>query len=487
MQKTKIARIIPAVILAGLILFNLWFIISQYWLIDSDMAQEMLLARHLNDTRRIISADWVYTTELRVYNINLFFRIGLYLFPNNWMYARVFGSMCVYLLFLLSIYLLFDACENKEYWMYAGIMLMIPVSTMYWFLGLFGLCYVFYAANILIVISCILKRSKSRIILASIISFLLGLNGVKLFLLFYAPLIVVCIGLLLKSEDHTMRQGSMIGCIASVSNIIGMLINFAFFNNYHYYHYSNITFVGNQWDASLHLNSFADKLLDFLTLFGYQGGAKLVSFAGITTIVCGLTLLMVVLTWKKTNKRNPVSNQEMFISFTALSMIAVDCIAFTLLEASYNSSYWIPAFIIIICVFITRFKANKRVIIITMIVFLLSGVATLKRNIETPMRGRPGLQEVTGWLVKNGYKRGYAQFWDADASVELSSGKLEIWSVDDLNNFSSITWGQSFSHFSEIPDRPFVIVRKGEWFDAGQYPEFSVQYETDAYTVYGGN
>ena len=102
-QKTNASRIIPAVVLAGLTFINLWFIVSHYWLIDSDMAQEMLLAKHLNDTGRIISADWIYTTELRVYNINLFFRIGLYLFPNSWMYARVFGSTCVYLLFLLGI------------------------------------------------------------------------------------------------------------------------------------------------------------------------------------------------------------------------------------------------------------------------------------------------------------------------------------------------------------------------------------------------
>ena len=484
-QKTNASRIIPAVVLAGLTFINLWFIVSHYWLIDSDMAQEMLLAKHLNDTGRIISADWIYTTELRVYNINLFFRIGLYLFPNSWMYARVFGSTCVYLLFLLGIYLFFDACGNNNHWVYAGILLMIPVSTMYWFLGLFGLCYIFYAANILIVISCILSRSKARVIIAVIISFLLGLNGVKLFLQFYAPLIVVCIWYLVKSEDHTMRQWSKIGCIVSVSNIIGMFINFAFFNDYHYYHYSNIAFVGNQWDASLHLGSFADKLLDFLTLFGYQGGAKLVSFAGITTIVCGLTLVMVVSAWKKTIKRNPLENKEMFINCITLSMIAVDCIAFTLLEASYNSSYWIPAFVIIICIYIMRFKEDKRMIAATMVVFLLSGLATLKRNIEMPMRGRPGLREAAGWLAENGYKRGYAQFWDADAAVEFSSGKLEIWALDGLDNISSISWGQPYSHISEIPDRPFIIVRKGEWFDEGQYPEFSVQYESEEYKIYG--
>ena len=166
-------------------------------------------------------------------------------------------------------------------------------------------------------------------------------------------------------------------------------------------------------------------------------------------------------------------------------MGAVDCIAFTLLEASYNSSYWIPAFVIIICIYIMRFKEDKRMIAATMVVFLLSGLATLKRNIEVPMRGRPGLRKAAGWLAENGYKRGYAQFWDADAAVEFSYGKLEIWALDGLDNISSISWGQPYSHISEIPDRPFIIVRKGEWFDERQYPEFSVQYESEEYKIYG--
>ena len=70
------------------------------------------------------------------------------------------------------------------------------------------------------------------------------------------------------------------------------------------------------------------------------------------------------------------------------------------------------------------------------------------------------LQETAGWLTENGYKRGYAHFWDADACVELSSGKLEIWSQDNLNYFWSLSLGQPLSHTLEIPDRPFIIVKK---------------------------
>ena len=484
MKKKSAAEVIPVIILAALTLFNIWFLVNQYWLVDSDMAHEMLLAKHLNDTGRIISEDWMYTTELRVYNINLFFRIGLYLFPSNWMYARVFGSACVYLLFLFSIYQLFKACGHKEMWSYAGIILMIPVSTMYWFLGLFGLCYIFYASNILLVISSILKPSVKRIAAAVILSFLLGLNGVKILLLFYAPLAAVSAFITAYNRKEEDKQIGKSGLLYSSVNIIGVIMNYSLFRNYHYYRYADVTFIGNQWESCLSITLFCDKFVDFLSLFGYQGGAKLTSLAGISTILCGILLLVIAFNWKKTDPQKTVMSGERKILFIFLTMLGIDCIAFALLQANYNSSYWIPAFVLAICLFIMRFKSNKKIIIMAVIIFMVSGAATLLRNTDNPVRGRKGLAEAAKWLTDNGYKRGYAQFWDADACTEFSSGALEVWALNDINDFDSVAWGQLYSHYFEKPDRPFVIVRKGEWIKEGQYPDYSVKFETEDYAIY---
>ena len=484
MKKRSATEFIPVIILTLLTVFNIWFIMHQYWLVDSDMAQEMLLAKHLNDTGRIISEDWMYTTELRVYNINLFFRIGLYLFPDNWMYARIFGSFCVYLLFLFSVFRLFTACGYKEMWSYAGIFLMLPVSTMYWFLGLFGLCYIFYAANILIIITCILKPSVLKTAIAVSLSFLLGLNGVKLFLLFYAPLTaaIAFIAAFRKRDEHkhTVIYGFLYSCI----NLIGVIINYALFTNYHYYRYADVTFIGNQWESDLNAGAFIDKFLDFLSLFGYQGGAKLASLAGVSTILCGILLMVIIAYWKKNDSETIRTDEERLIEYLVLSMLLIDSIAFTLLQANYNSSYWIPAYVLAICIFTMHFKNNKGILMLSAIVFLISGTATLIRNTETPMRGRKGLAEAAGWLTENGYKRGYAQFWDADACTEFSSGSLEIWSLNDINDEKSISWGQLYSHYSDTPDRPFIIVKKGEWIDEAQYPEYSLNFETEEYMIY---
>ncbi len=82
-------------------------------------------------------------------------------------------------------------------------------------------------------------------------------------------------------------------------------------------------------------------------------------------------------------------------------------------------------------------------------------------------------------------KRGYALFWNVDSAVKYFFGNLKIRTLNAVNNFSSIFWGWPCPHISEIPDRPFIIVRKGEWLNEGRHTEFSVQYETEDCKIYG--
>ena len=41
--------------------------------LDADMASELTLAQHLAETGRLISRDWLYSTEVRVLNTQLVF------------------------------------------------------------------------------------------------------------------------------------------------------------------------------------------------------------------------------------------------------------------------------------------------------------------------------------------------------------------------------------------------------------------------------
>lgn len=72
--------------------------------LDSDMSSEMVLANLLNQEGGLLSANWWYSTELRVFYLQIFYRLGLLLFPQDWFMARVFGQ-ALWMLALFAAYI----------------------------------------------------------------------------------------------------------------------------------------------------------------------------------------------------------------------------------------------------------------------------------------------------------------------------------------------------------------------------------------------
>lgn len=74
--------------------------------IDSDMSGEMILADLLNQERDLLlSKNWGYSSEIRVFYLQLIYRITLLIFPHNWFAARMLGQ-AVWLLLLVLCMLL---------------------------------------------------------------------------------------------------------------------------------------------------------------------------------------------------------------------------------------------------------------------------------------------------------------------------------------------------------------------------------------------
>ena len=114
-------RIIPVLaswlwLIAGFVL-DIWYqLVPGEWIIDSDLAAEMVLADMLNKEGSIISTNWFYSTEIKVFNLQWFYRIGLLIFPDNWTYARTF-SMALVLLVVIAAWMFFmHACISTWGW-----------------------------------------------------------------------------------------------------------------------------------------------------------------------------------------------------------------------------------------------------------------------------------------------------------------------------------------------------------------------------------
>ena len=76
----KIGALLPWLWLAAGYVLDMWFqLVPGKWIVDSDLASEMMLTKILNQEGSILSHSWYYSTELRVVNMQWFYRLGLLL------------------------------------------------------------------------------------------------------------------------------------------------------------------------------------------------------------------------------------------------------------------------------------------------------------------------------------------------------------------------------------------------------------------------
>lgn len=103
----KIGALLPWLWLAAGYVLDIWFqLVPGKWIVDSDLASEMMLTKILNQEGSILSHSWYYSTELRVVNMQWFYRLGLLLFPDDWHLARTFGMAIALLVFIAAALLL---------------------------------------------------------------------------------------------------------------------------------------------------------------------------------------------------------------------------------------------------------------------------------------------------------------------------------------------------------------------------------------------
>lgn len=140
----RLWQALPWLWMAAAYLFDLWYqLVPGKWIVDSDLASEMILSDLLNKEGSIISHNWFYSTELKVVNLQWFYRLGLLLFPDDWHLARAFG-MAVTLALYAACMLFFVKCARlgrPGLWM---------VGTLLWPFGQHYLVYAIYGGYYLV-------------------------------------------------------------------------------------------------------------------------------------------------------------------------------------------------------------------------------------------------------------------------------------------------------------------------------------------------
>ena len=480
----KVWALLPWLWLAAGYGLDLWFqLVPGRWMVDSDMASEMMLSNFLNQEGRIISKIWYYSTELRVVSVQWVYRFTLLLFPNDWHMARTVGMAIMLAAFAGLMLLLARSIGLGRIGVWMAGVLIWPYGRIYLIYAIYGghyLVYTFlYVVSLTLVLFSLTTSRKKCVwmnIAACIVAMLSGMNGVKTLMVFQAPFVLAAMAVLIlalnASEEKTWRgalrvcsQESrlMAGALATtMASFVGYIINSKVLAKM----YSFKSFSGVTWNR-FGVDWTLDRvLMDFFHEFGYRDGVGVFHFSGIASgigLLIGAWMFFCIVRVAWRYKKLNVT--ERLIIALMLTMLAVCGVAYTYF-GDYSQYFWLPCMPVAIAVMMIEIKTEDLHLpgARAVLTLVLAGAITLcslnnvRQESEHPALAHVGLDKVADWLVENGYKEGYATFWNGSAMVEMTSGKLDVWMPGDLNNVSIEGWLQPDYHLTRYPEHPFVLV-----------------------------
>lgn len=480
----KVWQALPWLWMAAAYLFDLWYqLVPGKWIVDSDLASEMILSDLLNKEGTIISHNWFYSTELKVVNLQWFYRLGLLIFPNDWHLARTFGMAITLALFAAAM-LFFVKCAGlgrAGLWMVGT--LLWPFGQHYLVYAIYGGYYLVYTFFYMLVLALVLrslnadkKHCALQWVLACVITAVAGMNGVKQLMVFHAPLCLaaaILLVLALHSCGKTNWKAALGACRKEVRLLVASLVTAVaaaagyFVSNAvlsRMYDFKSYNFI--VWNRDEDWFTLDRILMDFFHEFGYENGSGVFHFGGIAAAV-GLLLgcWMFFCIVRLLLRLDKLERNDKLLVLLLVAMLAVCGVAYTYFH-EYYLYFWLMNMPVAIAVMAVEIKtedfhilgARQLLGVGLAACFTLCAVSTVRQEQEHPYLAHKGLNTAAEWLVDNGYTQGYSTFWNGNAMTELTSGKLEVWTLQSLDRDDVPNWLQPKSHLTIDPEHPFLLI-----------------------------
>ena len=480
----KVWQALPWLWMAAAYLFDLWYqLVPGKWIVDSDLASEMILSDLLNKEGTIISHNWFYSTELKVVNLQWFYRLGLLIFPNDWHLARTFGMAITLALFAAAM-LFFVKCAGlgrAGLWMVGT--LLWPFGQHYLVYAIYGGYYLVYTFFYMLVLALVLrslnadkKHCALQWVLACVITAVAGMNGVKQLMVFHAPLCLaaaILLVLALHSCGKTNWKAALDVCrkevrllaaslVTAVAAAVGYFVSNAVLSRM--YDFKSYNFI--VWNRDEDWFTLDRILMDFFHEFGYENGSGVFHFGGIAAAV-GLLLgcWMFFCIVRLLLRLDKLERNDKLLVLLLVAMLAVCGVAYTYFH-EYYLYFWLMNMPVAIAVMAVEIKtedfhilgARQLLGVGLAACFTLCAVSTVRQEQEHPYLAHKGLNTAAEWLVDNGYTQGYSTFWNGNAMTELTSGKLEVWTLQSLDRDDVPNWLQPKSHLTTDPEHPFLLI-----------------------------
>ena len=520
MAKVRSSKIIPWILAVFSLGFAIYFINYNYYtLMNGDTSSELVLSKMLADEGGILAKNWFYSTELRVINTQLIYKLVFMFFPNNWKAVRIVSDIIMLVLLAVCFQFMMKSLGYEKEGRWTLWMLFLPFGANYGYMIVYGAFYIPHICLTFLSLGLIAELYKANtrrlkliyLLLLLVVALLAGLGGARQALICYIPMVLV--GIVELVNDYLMKKKRsytfpVITVLTFVSYLVGMAINYRVFRSI--YHFRDQ--VSYQW-KEISIGNFLQTISDLLSLYGFCFND--VSFIGVYGVVnffalgfCALIIISVVILFSKIRELDFLT--RFYLLFAIISVVFCGFV-YSICMEQYSVTYWIPLMTLFYpMLFIAKrvmdneqvSKAFPLIAGYLIVTFCLVSKITVKNPFESRL---PFLPDGSNYMVvkdiwdENMPTEGFVPFWIGNSVTELTNGKAEVWITKDTT-FSALddaetsmeAWLQDERHVNELPKGRFFVLTYGRVVDDHDYPAYTplfwdethISYADDNITVY---
>ena len=410
---------------------------------NDDLASEVFLAQEAFHSHTFWPTSWCYSTEIRLLNTQLI-TVPLFLFVKNLVTIRALTAIfCCVILFVAGWWFA-HVLQIRQNWLklFCSVLLITPFSAGWWGVVQFGNYYiphiVFSFAYVGLFLSLMEKETKSKNATFLVLAFFTGLSSIRYLLIFAFPLAVLAVYRTVKetynqkcwnvwdaignnASSRKATLGFVIGGFGYLCNslVLKRLYSFSEWNTVAFNQIGDITFT------RLHN--------DLFTLMGYRNRVSVLSPLGLSNVLFYVMVVFLVICLIATLKHKHVSAlQRFYLEFTLTCTLIT---TFFYVNVDYISRYFIMTLVFYIPVLAILIEdvsvaSFRRYLLGTSaaVVLFANGFATLQYISYTDEN--TSQYAVTDFLMKKGYRYGYATFSHANLTWFLSNGTIEVANLD---------------------------------------------------------
>lgn len=483
--------------------------------IDSDMGGEMILADLLNQERDLLlSKNWGYSTEIRVFYLQLIYRITLLIFPHNWFAAHMLGQAVWLLLLVLCMLYAGHTLGLRGCGVWAAAALICPFGSDHLLFSLLGGFYIPHMILMLLSFALAIQFMQSfgkklsirlaLLFLLALVSFINGLGSLKGLMAVYLPMLMaasLALAFSLHSGPgpvsvHSAEFRFLIGAVVSAASAaFGYLVNSVFLSA----HYDFVNQNSLTW-GKLDFNAFLDCIAGFLSLLGFPHG-NVMSIYGILGafffVIVAAVLFSIAFLLGNYHSLS-FSIQLLLVSFLCSVLVQASIFSFTENILNGVVSYWwlttIPMVFLLLQAawqhFSFRLPAGRLLCAAAfMLCMVFVSIASTHAYFTSgSYRLVPEMKPAEEWLLENGYREGYAVFWKANVLTEWSSGQLDVRVVsgDTLDVTEPHSWLEKHSHEQPPKGKVFLLVTAPELWGAHKESirnDYNVYWDENDYMI----